>query len=341
MEDYKEGAQKVIRVSRKKLIWAVVTIIVGGLIWAGLGLIKSTMGIGVGGTLQSSSMIPGIASNSIMPRGGGNKLSIEDTREFMKTNYSGTLQTRDVTGVVREVEETVRDLDGRVDNINSSTKSGYLSFVIPKDDLFEFKYRIEQLTHKKLYVESTSSQNLLGQKQNIEEREEYVTQRLDELEASKASLDSAHTQRTSALKNQIASIQSQIDAIYRNMPAADSASDSEISAFQDQANALTQNIAQLRIAQTAENKSYTSKNNSILSEINDYNGNLTDIAEDDSDFMTDIETVNGTVYVHWISVWNIMKTFSPIPIGFEIAILTVIIWYVLKRKKYIPKVELV
>ncbi len=344
MEEYSEQTQKVIKISKKKLVWSVVIIIAGGLVWLGSAFYKANIPIGVGGTLQSN-MMPGIPNNSIMPRGDSNNINIEDTREFMKTSYSGTVQTRDVTDVMREVEETVRDLDGRVDNINSSTKSGYISFVIPKDDLFEFKYRIEQLTHKKLYVESTSSRNLLGQKQNIEERTEETSQTLDELEASKASLDSAHAQRIGALQGELSSVQKQISDLQQQMtdsPTYDSLEDQvDFSDITQQLQVLFERQNQLKQSQTNENKSYSSQSSSLVSQMGHTEGTLTDLAEEDTDFMTDVETVNGTVYVKWISTWNLMKVFSPIPIGFEIVILVAIIWYILKRKKYIPKVELI
>lgn len=342
MEESQQRIQKVIKISKKKLIWrSIAIVILAILIWLGTSFYYSTRGIGVGGSLQSS-MIPGVPSNTVMPSGyGRNKSGIEDTREFMKTNYSGTVKTRDVAEVVYEVEEMVRDLDGRVDSVNSSEKSGYVSFVIPKDDLFEFKYRMKELTHEKLYIESTSSQNLLYQKQDIEERTGEVSENMEDLQAQKASLDSAHAQRTSALQNQISAIQAQINEIYRTMPAADDVPDSEIMTLQDQANALTQSIAQLRITQTKENQSYASQSSALEAQINRTEGNLSEIAEEDVDFMNDIETVNGSVRAQWVSHWELIKIFSPIPVGFEIVIVVVIIWYVLKRKRYLPKVELV
>lgn len=314
--------RKVIRISRTKLIIgiiAIVTIVI--LIIVGMnrsrrmygGMLDSasvpSMGIMATGGSVNLTEIP------MMEFGGGNYPNsypyqngtpdITDTREFLKTSYSAQIQTKDVADKVRDVKNAVRDVDGRIDNFSSSEKYGYVSFVVPKDKFDDFKDEVELLVHKKLYTENVSSQNLLGQKQGIEEQKSSLETRLAQLEKQKKDLDA---QYAATLTHYAVSEQ---DVEVRN-------------------NLIKE-----------ETRLYTEKSGILQGQINQTRRMLEGNAKQDTQFTNNIETVNGVVNVNWVSNWEMVKIFSPIhPTIIIIVLVITLIWF-LNRKAYLPKIEIV
>ena len=152
--------QKTVTVSIKKILkWLSVIIIV--LLISRFGYLLSRNN---SSSLRSySNEIPMITFTD-----SGSSSSISDTREFMKTSYSGNIKTRDVKNISRDIRGIIRDMDGRIDNEDISEKYGRIDFVIPKSNLDDFRDEIESLVHAKLYTETTSSQNLLNEKKSID-----------------------------------------------------------------------------------------------------------------------------------------------------------------------------
>src|SRR3989344_3583204 len=142
--------RRVIRLSVKKIIWAIIIIV--ALIWLGRGFllgglirpaIMEDRSVGVSLPSASSDYYPGNYNNR--------QPDITDTREFLKTSYAGQIKTRQVGEIVNDVKNAVRDVEGRVDSLNSSEKYGRVTFVVPKSRFEEFRSAVESLTHKKLY----------------------------------------------------------------------------------------------------------------------------------------------------------------------------------------------
>src|SRR3989344_2652461 len=126
--------QKVIRISRKKLIIALVILVVFGLV---IGIILNSL---------STARMKSVSSpetGMAFPDYYNDQSDITDTREFLKTSYSATLKTRDVPEMAKEVKNAIRDVEGRIDNINSSEKYGQISFVVPKSRFEEFRSAVE------------------------------------------------------------------------------------------------------------------------------------------------------------------------------------------------------
>mgnify|MGYP003972390169 FL=1 len=342
-EFQQENNGRVVEISKKRFFITIsVLILIVIAAWFGFNsIVGSTMGIDSAAP-QSMDVMSNSDSIIFNPFPSNNRQdSLEDTREFMKTSYNGAIQTRDVSAVVIKVQETVRALDGRVDSINSSEKSGYISFVIPKSDLFEFKYRIEQLTHKKLYVENISSTNLLNQKQGIENRTLTAEERLAELEQEKEDLNIAHTARINSLQNQIASAEENLSSFQMLLSNIDPEFVSEKEIIQSQIDSTIQTLSNLRQAKTNENNSYNSQSNSLLTQIENAEENIDNLIEEDDDFTENIETVAGTVNVRWVSLWKMAEEFSPIPMSINAIILLLIVWKILQKIKFIPRFRFV
>jgi Ca2+/Na+ antiporter len=133
-------------------------------------------------------------------KGYGNP-SISDTREFLKTSYASEIKTRDVSDTVKDVKNSVKGADGRIDSLESSEKYGYISFVVPKSKFEAFRDEIESLTHEKLYTEDISSKNLLTQKQGIEEQETDVNYRLTNIQIEKERITNPFTDIRNRINN--------------------------------------------------------------------------------------------------------------------------------------------
>ena len=305
--------QKTIKISRKKLVWTVIILIIVGLWWAyqtpRYEILPTMMeGSGVSDTVEKSDIM--------YPNYYRENPDITDTRQFLKTSYSADIKTRDVKDMIRDVRSIVRDVGGRIDSIQESEKYSYIGFVVPKSQFDTFRDEIESLTYKKLTTVNVSSENLLGQKQLIEEQMQNATSTLANLEKQKRALITRHNQTLADMNAELAALQSQVPYPTEKVLA------------------LQQNI-------DSENKSYNSQNQNLTNSINQYKALITGIAKQDTQFANNIETVNGYVSVNWISYWQMARIFSPIHPSIILIILAIVLWKVLGRFGIMPKIELV
>ena len=331
--------QKVIRISRKKLIISLVILAVFGLV---IGIILNSLSTARMKSAPSieTGMAPLISDGRFAyPDYYNEQSDITDTREFLKTSYSATLKTRDVSEVVKEVKNAIRDVEGRIDRMNSSEKYGQISFVVPKSRFEEFRSEIESLTYAKLYTENISSQNLLSQKQGIEEQTENILSTLESLKKQKDDLALKHTQVINSINREITRIRAELANVRSTMAGA--TEPSVITLLRNQESSLTgQEIIQKQKL-SGENNNYAVQNQNLERLIINENNNLTNINKQDSQFANNIETVNGTVRIYWISVWNLIKEYSPIPPWILIILIIIMGRYWLVRKGYLSRIELV
>ena len=334
--------RKVIKISRRKFITISVIIIVVAVLWIlGTKMFSQTYM-----SAPASQPIPnfGSASTKSSPAmidayypGYQQQPDITDTREFLKTTYSATIKTRDVAGVVKEVKNTVKGADGRIDELNSSEKSGQIRFVVAKDKFDAFRDEIEAITNKKLYTESISSQNLLSQKQNIEEQTKNVVTTLDSLKSQKDALTAKHTQTVSTINNEISRIQTQLVTVRANI--ANTSDTLTIRSLRDQETSLVNQDSAQRQKLTSENNSYAAQKQNRDNQISNLNNSLTNINKQDTQFTNNVETVNGYVMVNWISLWDLATIFSPISPVIIIIILVIILLFYLQRSRFVPRIE--
>lgn len=351
MENTVPVPRRIIRISRAALIVGIVIIIIAAFLIMKVLSRGSMMTMGnIGNSISGAryGMMEG-RSNMMandLPRINfsddyyqGGTPDITDTREFLKTSYSAQIQTRDVEDVTRDVKNAVRDVEGRVDNFSSSEKNGYISFVIPKDNLDQFRDEIESLTHEKLYTENISSQNLLNQKQNIEQEAATITGSLAQLEKNKKDADAQHAARISSIQSELISVQAQL--VTTRQRISDTNSSSERAQLSAQESVLVQREATLKYNRDQENKTYASNNQIMQSRIDQAKKDLEGNKKQDVAFGNNIETVNGSINVNWISLWQMAKLFSPIHPTIIVIALILALWYFLNRKQYLPKIEIV
>ncbi|MCR4281003.1 MAG: DUF4349 domain-containing protein, partial [Candidatus Kaiserbacteria bacterium] len=175
---------------------------------------------------------------------------VTDTREFLKVYYNASMQTRDVQGLTRRVVTTVRGYDGRIDNESSSQQYGYVSFVVPQSKFEAFRDELEGLVNSRFLKVNISSQNLLPQKQSIEEQQKQADSALADYKTARQQVVAAHA---SAVK----SLQSQIDT-YTQMLASLRAQ-VQSPQVQAQIQDISNSLVSLNQQITNENSSYASQ----------------------------------------------------------------------------------
>ncbi len=358
MENNTQQPRKVIRLSKSrttKLVIAVVILIIA-FFYVMSGSLNTarikTMGGGYNGVTSNSGSnsirdfaLPEASSpssNSFMDRMMppfyyGGEPSIRDTREFLKTSYNAQIKTRDVSRVISDTKNAIRDVEGRIDSLNSSEKSGYISFVVPKSKFSEFQNTMESLTHKKLYVENISSQNLLSEKQSIEEQTAGATATREELVKTKSLVTAQYTQDSATLKKDLANRQAQLVTVRATISTT--TNQDQLTALRAQEATLVQEEANIKQNQTNTTKNYTNKLASLNAQIANMDQMLVAIDKQDTKFTDNIETVTGSVNIQWITLCALFKIFSPIPPSIIILIIIAILGYWFIRKG--PKIEFV
>jgi len=324
---------KVIRISKKKLgILLIILVIIVVLIAVVLG--------SLGSARNGAFIMEDSATTSIYPDYyRGEPDDITDTREFIKNTYTGDVRTRDVVQVVDEAKLAVSEAGGRMDNYTVSPKRSDLQFVLPKSEFESFRAKMSNLTWAKLYIETVSAQNLLDQKQSIEERTVNNQATLTTLENRLTNLESNHQATLSSLNARLANYQTQLTEVRRQIGLTNNPE--MLSYLSNQEISLSQNINRERASITAENQSYNSQKNVLSNQIQAVRNALQGLVEEDVDFINNIETVNGSMSIRWVSVWEVLKIYSPLhPLILIILILLIGRW-ILVRNGYLARIELV
>lgn len=258
------------------------------------------------------------------PYYGGNP-SAKDTREFNKVYYNATMRTRDVPGLTRRAETTIRGHGGRIDQESSSEKNGYISFVIPADKYERFRTEIESFVSWRFLSVSISSQNLLPQKQSIEQMQKDAEKYLADAQAARKKAVSAHA-------NVVASLNAEIDTNSSTL-ASLRASGRNDPVTLSQISNLENTQASLRAQLSNENAAYNSKIASYDQQIKYANDSLAGVKQQDQNLLDNVATVNGTLSFNWISLWDIVRLYLP---GYSIpAILAglAILAYLFERRR--------
>lgn len=253
--------------------------------------------------------------------------SISDKREFLKIDYNATLRTREVSNIKTKIEIAIRALGGRVDSSNNEDKNGYINFVIPKDNLESFKIEIKDLVGERFYNEQIYSQNLLLEKQSIEESQKQTETQLSNSQNEYAQIIGNHNKNISIFQGQIIFKNTEINALnieYQYTTAIRRAEiTNRINQLQTEINAIQSEIEN-------ENRDYKERINNINLQIKNTQENLKIVKQRDNNFIDNIATVNGSISLNWISLWEIVDIYLPGPLLawiFFLAAFITFFWY--------------
>ena len=170
----------------------------------------------------------------------------------------------------------------------------------------QFRAQVESLVGARFLTVTTNSQNLLPQKQSIEQETQSIEADLATYAASRKSLLANHA-------SAVASIQALIDAKSGDIAALNKQLLNENATYNARLAALDQQIA------------YTQKS-------------LTAVKTQDQNLLDEVSTVNGTISLNWISLWDMIQLYVSGPmIALIFAILSFIsYWRPRPLERFLP-----
>lgn len=253
-----------------------------------------TSGPAGGGMMGSSNYYPYPYQNPDVP--------VTDTREFLKIYYNAAMRTRDVPGLTRRVETTVRGYDGRIDQESSSALYGNVSFAVPESKYDAFRAELEGLVGGRFLTVNISSQNLLPQKVSIEEQQKQADASLASMLTARQRVVSTHTSNVQSLQAKIDADAAQL-ALLRAEPSTPQLS-AQIQTVSDDWTALKQRLAD-------ENASYTSQLSNADANIKYAQDYVKAVQTQDQTLLKNVATVTGSVSIQWISLWDEAQLYLP------------------------------
>lgn len=331
----------------KRKIWYGLFSIVGVIaVWGIMGFLGNMMGIGQGGSAPVMN-VPSLSSgdaynyNSVAvpnynPQYQYNKENISDTRNFIKKTFSATLKTREVENVASRVEKLVDDKDGRIDSSNISKNYATISFVIPKSELSDFKDELKTYTYAKLYTQTTSSQNLLGEKKNLERNQDETKNTMSSFELEKKQVEASYAKNSSSLTGTITSKNAQL----KNTSAALTKKESELSVATDTIlisdlasqtkllrqtkSSLTNEIQSLNAQLANLTNNYNADINVLTASIGQQVSNLASLGVQTENFLDKVETVEGYITIENVTYLQLFDIYSPISLGWILVTIVVL-----------------
>ncbi len=238
---------------------------------------------------------------------------ITDNREFLKTSYNASIRTRDVTSTGAKIETIVRGSAGRVDSSSLGDENGYISFSIPSDKFMLFREQIKDLAAAKLFTENINSENLLPQKQSIEERQEEIEKNLTSLKTRRAEIVRNHNGAESIYQQKITTLQNEenllLAELYRDMSTPER---------KVQINTRLQQIAAEKSAlsgkRSTENRNYKNNLAQIDQELRWAEEGKQYVEKEDKNLADNLDTVSGHISLSKINLWGIADLYAPGPL---------------------------
>jgi hypothetical protein len=258
-----------------------------------------------------------------------------DNREYLKTSYSANISSRRVMETTERVQTIVRGFDGRVDSASEAEDHGYVSFVVLANKFDAFKNELKNLAGEKFIIQTEQSDNLLPQKQDLETQQAQNQKTLDQLNADKQNLTNSHNKTVSSINGQIGSINKQLNDLQIQLqqhPEQWAQISAQQQTLQNQKASWQRKLAD-------ENDNYSYQLSSFESQIKNAQDNLTELSGQTNQLLDNVQTVQGTIYVNYISWWSKINTYAPvgwIMLGIVLIALASLIWQQRNRKIAIP-----
>lgn len=267
----------------------------------------------LGTTIQRLTIIPSLGkfvAEQVFDQEKGYYDDVSDTREFLKTYYQATIRTRNVTTLATRIQTIARGYGGRMDDISVNKESAHISFVVPKNKFDAFTEEMRGLVHPKFIEENISAKNLLSQKQVIEKQTNRAEETLFTVQQQRDILVKNHQSLVNNLQNQINSFNRQIRGLRNQYATTTSTAQQQI--LSNQVALVTQQQNQAKQVLAQENSRYET-----ALRLNDVNVSASQDRVDnwykeDSELLANVETVEASVSLRWISVWEVIELYVPI-----------------------------
>jgi len=254
---------------------------------------------------------------------------ISDNREFLKKDYNAAVRTREVNELTGRIETIVRGMSGRVDSSSRSEKSGYVSFAIPVGRLESFRAEIKSLVWEKFYTEQIYTQNLLPQKQSIEEQQKQAEKNLSQLKPDRDALIGAHNRTLISIQTQLQAIVDQL-SVLQSATTTDPAAQARIA---ENIQELINESVRVKTLLATENRDYQTKLGNLDSQIKSAEDNVDNVKKQDQNLLDNVATIQGTISLSWISIWEILDLYLPGSLIGWVFTLAAIIAYIWNRRR--------
>lgn len=237
------------------------------------------------------------------------EVPITDPREYLKTDYRAEIYTHSVQELAQRIQTTVRRFDGRVDGLNTSPKYGFMRFVIPARQFDAFQNEITNLAGKRFLIEDIYTENLLSQKQSIEQSQENAKKIISQLNTDRTELIAAHGHVLAAIHAQLAAYVYELNQLKREV-TSDAVRQTQIAA-RIQWLLKEEKIVNVRLQ--SENADYSQNLQSLDARIRYAKNGLEFVNTQDKELLHTVATVRGTISLHWISWWQFANFYIPFP----------------------------
>lgn len=265
---------------------------------------------------------------TIFPDLGVGQVPINDTREFLKINYSANLKTRNVNETVKNVEDVARTSNGRVDGSSDREGSSYVRFSVPAEKFEDFRNQIKGLVNIHLFTEEKSVTNMLSKKQDIEAGQNSTQTKINEIKSRKNKIVKNHNEITESFDEQLVSLEIEVRNLKIQYQTAKPAIKGVILARLAQ---ITNQENAILLDYDAEDADFNVKVSVVNKELESAGATLDEINAQDVSFMQDIATVNGTIYIEHVNIYEFADAYIPGPLIAWVLILLAGILYIRYR----------
>lgn len=235
---------------------------------------------------------------------------VSDTREFLKTYYQAAIRTRQVAKLATHIQTMARGYGGRVDDISVNQKNAHISFVIPKAKFEAFTDELRGLVKPKFIEEFISSENLLAQKQGIEKQTKVADDAIISIQKKRQELIDNHTAVVKSIQQRINNFSYQLSNL-RTQLAATTDSERQVILSQQITRTISV-INQTRAELRNENNRFDGALKNNDAELVYAQQRVDDVKEADKDLLANVETVEASVSLQWISLWEVIELYVPI-----------------------------
>lgn len=259
-----------------------------------------------------------------------------DTREYFKTEYHATLQTRQVEEQGKKIHNLIRAFDGRVDSISLNPNHGHISFVIPAKALDSFRENIEDLVpFARLLVEQESSENLLVKKQEIERAIVTSEQVIYQAEKDKSDTTASWVQRKTDLTYRIQQTNDRIVALtkekelYLVTPERQKQVDTELNTLRSSLATTKQQLAQ-------EEQWYMNRMTTLNQSIARERSVIQHSHAENQVLNIQVQTVEGTITLERLRLFDALNLFLPVKKIIIVVCIGIILFYLFfgRRKEF-------
>jgi uncharacterized phage infection (PIP) family protein YhgE len=260
-------------------------------------------------------------------------LTINDTREFLKTSYGAEIKTRQVKKLSTQITTMIRGYGGRVDNLSVDPEYGSINFVLPKSALASFRNELTGLIPDRFISENERSNNLLSTKQNIEFGQSVNQTELSALQTQRINELKKHNGIIAGLRNNFADLSRRIAELDKQIGDAKDVNSREYFNLAASQKELLDQRTNTNNRIVVENNRYNNEISNIDSQIKNTKDSLQQLAEQNQNLLNDVETIDASIYLEHISVLEVIELYVPSYVLWPLAIALIVLAYYARRRK--------